>query len=687
MFPDTSSQAALEAPTLSVVLVAALGFDVIERTMAHLAQQSIASEIELLVMSPSPTHVVVPEAIEQRFFRLQILEAGPKRLLGEARAAGIRAAQAPFVALSEDHCFPEPLWAEMLVRQMRAGAVVAGPAILNANPETAISWGAMMIAYEQWMEPRAEREEAREAPFCPGHNSMYARDRLLELGDDLEALISSEVLIHWYFADRGERVVFEPRARCHHINLSSVRAIAHAMFHHCRLFGSERFRRNPSWKRWAYLLASPLIFPLRIKRSWRKFSCILPPSISQGHSRGTYAAALASATLGECLGLAFGAGDSRQREWAIELDRRRLLRPTDQPLTCGTSPHGQTKRLHAIRDRDINLGLIGCGRLMREVHLPNLQRLGGIRIRAFAEPGVAARTEMAALLPQAEVEDGAPALLNRKDIDAVIVATPPETHEQLAVAALEAGKHLYLEKPLAISLEEGQAVLAAEARASVVAMIGFNYRFHSSYHALRTMIVNGTLGKVVHVWSTFTIAAPPSHDWRQRSAAGGGGPLLDLFSHEADLIRYVLAEPLVKVQAQLDSRSGGGDVATVQAVTPSGISMQGLYAFGAAETATLTIIGELGQATVDRYGSLHVEHRPATPPGFVKRSLAGLHDLLQLPAYVRKGAAPWGQPSFTSAMQAFLTAIREGRAVHPSLADGYASLAAVTAAEIAAGIK
>src|SRR5215207_6496802 len=122
----------------------------------------------------------------------------------------------------------------------------------------------------------------------------------------------------------------------------------------------------------------------------------------------------------------------------------------------------------------VRVGLIGCGTIAHWSHLCALQQLKGVTLVAAADPDPAARTR-AALMVRGPVHDQ-PSDLLRDDIDAVVIRAPNRFHAELTVAAARAGKHVYVEKPLATTASEARAVVDAVSQSKVVATVGFNYR-------------------------------------------------------------------------------------------------------------------------------------------------------------------------------------------------------------------
>lgn len=130
-------------------------------------------------------------------------------------------------------------------------------------------------------------------------------------------------------------------------------------------------------------------------------------------------------------------------------------------------------------------------------------------------------------------------MLAREDIDAVVAATPPATHKEVALAVIKAGKHLFLEKPLAHSLADGKAIAAAAARARTVTQIGFCVRSSQLVDKCREIIASGQIGEVVLLWfNMFVPYSPAAGDWRHNPELGGG-KLFDCCCHYYDMMAYI----------------------------------------------------------------------------------------------------------------------------------------------------
>lgn len=128
--------------------------------------------------------------------------------------------------------------------------------------------------------------------------------------------------------------------------------------------------------------------------------------------------------------------------------------------------------------------------------------------------------------------------------DMVYILTPPSFHRELSVLAMEFGKHVVCEKPLALSLEDGRAMVEAAREAKVKLMVAFNMRFKKGFRFLREAIDSGELGKIHHFWShRFGIGVGQGYNWRTDPELLCGMTIESL-SHDIDLMRFLVGEPL-----------------------------------------------------------------------------------------------------------------------------------------------
>lgn len=329
----------------------------------------------------------------------------------------------------------------------------------------------------------------------------------------------------------------------------------------------------------------------------------------------------------------------------------------------------------------LRLGLLGFGGVVRGIHLESLARLRGVTVTAVADCDAGARAEAARLLPAATVCSSAEELLANDAVHAVLVCLPAREQAAAAVRVLESGRHVYVEKPIATNVDDARALVGAWRRAGTVGMAGLNYRLHPHYRRAREVIRSGRVGDVVAARSVFSLpAAVAQPDWK-RSRDAGGGVLLDLGSHHADLVNFLLGEPVREVFAEVHSRRGDDDGATLSLRLESGTLVQSLFSLSAIDEERFEVYGTEGKVTVDRCYALDVAVRPATREGDrVRRLGRGLRSLRHAPFLVTRTRAPAYEPSYPLALERFVAAVRGEATAEPDLLDGYRSLAVVAAA-------
>lgn len=228
----------------------------------------------------------------------------------------------------------------------------------------------------------------------------------------------------------------------------------------------------------------------------------------------------------------------------------------------------------------MRFGLIGCG-WAGDLRAAAISRLAGFRLVAVADVDpTRARTLSETYGGSAEPDWQA--LVRRDDLDALIVSTPPALHAEMCIRALENGKHVLCEKPLARTPAECWQIVEASQRSNRLLATGFNYRFYPAIVKARDILDSGLIGELDHIRS---YAGHPggsefTHPWVHDVAVMGGGTLLDNGIHIVDLTRYFLGEVAEVKGYATDNvwgfagcedngfallRSPGGAVASIQA--------------------------------------------------------------------------------------------------------------------------
>ena len=317
----------------SVVLVMQDGYAAIARTVAALSTQTVADRTELVVVAPGDAEDLPADPRRDALARTRLVRQADASL-GEAQAHGVRAASGAVVILGEDHAWPEPEYVEALAAACDEHHAAVGPAMVNANPWSVVSWGNLLIAYGRWTEP----VEPGVIDVLPGTNTAYFRSVLLGYGEELDTLMAREGGLLQRMRRDGHELYLEPRARVAHQNVSGLGAGASLRYHAGRLYAakrSEQERWGPG-KRALYAAAAPLIPLLRFKRivgELRGRGMPLSPRRIAGVAMG-----VTFDGVGQMAGFGVGAGGSAEKLQDFEYNRYRYLSRRDRQEAGLTAP-------------------------------------------------------------------------------------------------------------------------------------------------------------------------------------------------------------------------------------------------------------------------------------------------------------------------------------------------------------
>ncbi|MGH7177827.1 MAG: Gfo/Idh/MocA family protein [Tepidisphaeraceae bacterium] len=644
---------------MSVVLPAD-SYETIRPVLAHLHRQEVRDQLEIIAVMPTG-HGGLDEREFSNFACMKAVDVAGLTPLSVARARGVRAASAPLVFIGETHSYPQHGFAEAILKAFEQPWTAVVPRIMNANPRGVLSWAGYLADYGRWGAWCARGEI-----FDPLiYNTAYRRAALLELGDDLErALDTYSEQLGPALRARGGRACYEPDAQITHLNVARIMPFVDEKFAAGVLVGRQRAARWPWWRRAVYVLASPLI-PLVL--SWRSISTVRSARRAHRLPRGTFAAILAgyvARATGEALGYA-GLAPSSAAERLTEIEIHKVDYATPRA---------------GIARRPVRVAVLGCGTIAYWAHLRNLRKIPNAILVAAADPDPDARARASALI-EAPLFAGHEEVLAREDVDAVVICAPSGLHAQLAVAAADAAKHFYLEKPIATTAQEAQEVLRAAAATGVVGVVGFNFRFHPTHERARELIAHGRIGAIRAVQTVFCEPLPADRmsEWK-KTRTSGGGVLLDLASHHVDLLRWFLNDEINTVEAHIDSLLTEHDSARVAMGLRNGVQAQSYFTCRGGPADYLEFIGERGTLRVDRFRGV-VTVRVSRRHGYGTRAVWQMPTGEILAMKARRMIHPSYDPSFRRALTAFVDRVSGQTDTIPSLDDGARSLAVVLAAE------
>ena len=191
----------------------------------------------------------------------------------------------------------------------------------------------------------------------------------------------------------------------------------------------------------------------------------------------------------------------------------------------------------------VRVGIIGCGGIAKSKHMPSLSKLKNVKMVAFCdiieERALAARERFGT--PDCAVYTDYKKLLEDKTIDVVHVLTPNRSHSFITVDALEAGKHVMCEKPMAINSVEAKKMLDAANRTGKKLTIGYQTRNRADAVYLKKLVEDGIFGDIYYAKATaIRRRAVPTWGVFLNEYEQGGGPLIDIGTHALDLTLYML---------------------------------------------------------------------------------------------------------------------------------------------------
>ena len=189
----------------------------------------------------------------------------------------------------------------------------------------------------------------------------------------------------------------------------------------------------------------------------------------------------------------------------------------------------------------VRVGLVGLGSVCAAVHYPGLRLIPGVQIAGLCDvdPVLLARRRQEWATGLATTELGA--LLRRTPLDAVIIATPNDTHRELVLEAVAAGCHVLCEKPLALDHAAAASMLHAAAAAGVRHMTAFTYRFAPGMRYLKHLVASGALGEPRHArFQRLQYWGEKAIGWRQYRCRAGSGEIADMGIHRLDFAEDLL---------------------------------------------------------------------------------------------------------------------------------------------------
>jgi predicted dehydrogenase len=307
------------------------------------------------------------------------------------------------------------------------------------------------------------------------------------------------------------------------------------------------------------------------------------------------------------------------------------------------------KGANRIMTDRIRWGIIGCGNVTEVKSGPGFQKAEGSELVAVMRRSGELAADYASRHGVARWYDDADKLIDDPEVDAVYVATPPSSHMEYVLKCAAAGKPVYVEKPMARSSEECEAMIKACKEAGVPLFVAYYRRGLDYFRKIKELLDGGAIGNVRFVsmkqYQPANVAAGQELPWRLDPKESGGGLFLDLASHTLDVMDYLLG-PIREATGGAGNQAGlyeAEDIVTGSFEFQSGVRGVGVWCFSAYAHADINeIVGDKGRLTFDTFGNelITLETAQGTEQFRIGKPRHIQQNLIQLIVDELRGGAP-----------------------------------------------
>ncbi|MEH7384604.1 Gfo/Idh/MocA family oxidoreductase [Bacillus sp. JJ1521] len=256
----------------------------------------------------------------------------------------------------------------------------------------------------------------------------------------------------------------------------------------------------------------------------------------------------------------------------------------------------------------VRWGIIGCGTVTEVKSGPALQKVKKSELVAVMRRTGELAKDYAQRHGVPKWYDDANALINDPEVDAVYIATPPSSHKEYVLKVAKAGKPIYVEKPMALNIEESNEMIAACKEAGVPLYAAYYRRAMPRFLKIKELLDNNAIGDVRFVSTTqYQVAMEDLKDsWRVKTEISGGGLLYDMGSHTLDILDFLLG-PIREVKGFTSNQAGiypAEDIVTGTYLFESGVHGVGNWCFSAFTDVDINeIVGSKGKITFSTLGN------------------------------------------------------------------------------------
>lgn len=267
-----------------------------------------------------------------------------------------------------------------------------------------------------------------------------------------------------------------------------------------------------------------------------------------------------------------------------------------------------------IGKASIGWGIIGCGNVTEVKSGPGFQHAEGSKLVAVMRRNGQLAQDYAQLHGVPRWYDDAQALIDDPEVDAVYIATPPESHAAYTLAVAQAGKPVYVEKPMARNVAECQRMISTCQEAGVPLFVAYYRRALPRFLKAKELLDDGVIGTLRFVEVSLTLPlqspSPDQLPWRLQPEIAGGGLFVDLASHTLDYLDYAVSS--IKGVTGLASNQAGAyqaeDIVSAAFEFENGVHGVGIWCFNsAAASDRITLVGSSGRIALSTFDSSPLE--------------------------------------------------------------------------------
>jgi len=331
----------------------------------------------------------------------------------------------------------------------------------------------------------------------------------------------------------------------------------------------------------------------------------------------------------------------------------------------------------------IRLGILGYGQIVQLVHINNIKKISDIELVAISECNNKNIAVASNISPNTELISEYKNLLRRKDIDAVIIALPNNLHKEASIEAINYGKHIYLEKPIASNLQEARQILNLWSESDVIGMVGFNFRFNKEIQVVKKHLEKNLIGKIQEIKTIFSSNSELLPDWK-KSRESGGGALLDLGSHHIDMVHFLTEKKFCEIYADIKSINSEHDTAKIHGILEDGTVVKSLFSINTTNEDIIEIKGSSGKILFDRFSLLNTRIILSNRKSIIDKVesirlniLSFLKDKDNLSRIINRRY----EPSYYNSLYYFINCLKNNLKPKPDFYDGYYTLEVIDKAE------